>query len=94
MRQLVQNHCLIERTVSLRVAPQIHLRAPRAAIGRSREVGVVRPAAVLHIARDGIAFQPAAIEIAHLKVARRFSEAEGIENVVITIDPVKQMDLS
>ena len=65
--------------------PEVHLHARTAAVGRRREVGVVRAAAILRFGVDGIVADAAVAEVVRLEVACGFVEAVAVELVVKTL---------
>jgi phage tail sheath protein FI len=69
--QLVDDNAGLEVTVPVRErsVPEVHAHAPVLAIGRSHEVGVVEPGAVLRVGDNGVVLGTSATEVVLLEVA-------------------------
>ncbi len=75
--------------------PEEHLHPRHAGagrrLGRRREVGVVRPRAVLSLAADVVAAEAAAAVVVRLEVPCCLVEAEAVEDVVERVAAVEQV---
>ena len=89
MRQLVEQHVLLERRGArgIRTGEEVQLHARQRAVRSHGEVRVVRPGEVLRFGADGVVSDAAAAEVVRLEIARRFSESELVQQIVIAIRP-------
>lgn len=88
---LVHNDIVLERAVTLRAGcgEKVHAHVPALAIGRSREVCVIRSGGVLDRRSDAVALFTAVVEVVLLEVERGLGEAVSVSDVVHGVDEVE-----